>query len=441
MSSTIAENGAIQLAIGQGGGNGPVVVLDTWKSYSFNSHFLTPTDGWSFTLGDEEVTDDLRIAIAPRQKVTLSINGSVVGSGIVDKVTTKASRHGGTEITIDGRDVFSPLVDSGIDPRLQFKESQSLFDVLSDVFGPFGFPPESLLDYTATGTDNDPILSSFNHGIKTSKKGKLSKDWKLHQLKPNAHESAMGFAHRISQRFGLWLWPSTDGAHVMIGTPSFDQEPAVRLVHKKGADGVRNNILSSSLVQNGGAQPSIIFASGFTTGGENALDNFTICVVNPFIQTNLSKILAAYPKTVPLDLSYLGPKFSGTGVTTSDAARADDQSLRNSTGIGFVDTNARPLFLHDEEAKDIDQLTAFLKRELASRMHKAFVYQCEVEGHESLDKDGNKTPWKVGMTVAVDDDIANVQQTLWVLSRTFTKSRTGGTKTQLELIVPHTLEF
>ncbi len=454
-------DGSIVLRIGPGGGNGEGLELNTWKSYSFGQNFLTPTDGWSFTIGDEVVTDELRIAIAPRQRVTLSIGGDVQCAGIVDKVITNTTRSGGLEFTVEGRDVLSSAVDSVIDPRITFKPEMKLLDLLRKVFEPFGFSKES--QFLISNEDNLNVMMGKKHKTtkagqtnnedfhktqaeevkaanapkkarKTKVKVKPLSDFDLHLLKPEQHETAFTFASRVAARFGLVIWPHADGEHLIIGKPDFDKEADYRVTHRRGGagEGIRNNVISASCTRDGGSQPSVIFATGFGTGGENPRDQFTLCVVNPMIQTDTTAIFAAYPKTKPLDLSFLGDQYSGNGKETP---------VYNATGGAYVDTFARPLFLHDENSKTIEELESFLKRELALRMHKAFTYTFEVLGHEYAALDGAKVPWAVDTIVNVHDDLNDVHEDLWILERTFTKSRAGGTMTKLVCIRPHTLEF
>jgi len=59
-----------------------------------------------------------------------------------------------------------------------------------------------------------------------------------------------------------------------------------------------------------------------------------------------------------------------------------------------------------------------------------------VEGHAI-----NGAPWCVDTCVHVTDEIAGLDEDMWVQARTFAKSRSGGTSTTLKLIRKHTLDF
>ncbi len=94
------------------------------------------------------------------------------------------------------------------------------------------------------------------------------------------------------------------------------------------------------------------------------------------------------------------------------------------------------MYLHDDESATTEQLQCFIRRELALRQRRSLTYSVEMPGHTQ-----NGKPWAVDTMVTVDDDYNRIHEDLYVLSRTFSKSRQGGTKTHLELIRPGTLEF
>ncbi len=233
-------------------------------------------------------------------------------------------------------------------------------------------------------------------------------------MKPNTHEGAFAFAARTAQRFGLWIWASADGGSLIVSKPTFDGEPIYSAVHKRGG-GAANNVLSATSTLDASNQPSVIIANGVSTGGENPRDQFSLGVVNPTINTDVTAVLNAYPKTRIIQTNYVGPTVT--------------------------DKFARPLFLHDDVSGTQEELERFLRRELALRMHKSLTYSFDIEGHEYIAKDGSRIPWAVDTIVNVNDDVCGVYEQLWILSRTFTKSRSGGTHTRIEAIRQHSLEF
>jgi prophage tail gpP-like protein len=64
-----------------------------------------------------------------------------------------------------------------------------------------------------------------------------------------------------------------------------------------------------------------------------------------------------------------------------------------------------------------------------------------LEGHGQRLNDGTFVPYAVDSIVRVIDEPGGLNALLWVIGRTFEKSRSGGTTTRLELIIPGSLQF
>ncbi len=97
-------------------------------------------------------------------------------------------------------------------------------------------------------------------------------------------------------------------------------------------------------------------------------------------------------------------------------------------------TRARPLYLYDAEARNIEQLKNFAKREMAQLQKRSLSVSYEFDGHS---QDG--TVFAIDTLIDVEDEIGGVFGPMWVESVTFTKSRSAGTRTHLTLILPHTM--
>jgi len=77
-----------------------------------------------------------------------------------------------------------------------------------------------------------------------------------------------------------------------------------------------------------------------------------------------------------------------------------------------------------------------VKREMSLLMHRSLVAHYTVVGHLQDD-----VAWTVDTVVDVDDDIAGLKERMYVLARTFHKSRQSGTTTDLELVRLGTVQF
>lgn len=388
------------------------ITLSTWTEYSFNSHFLTPTDGWHFTVANSDLPQEVRAALVPGALVRLRINGCVQSTGYIDEISPGQDRHAGTVWHISGRDCLSPAVDANADPRDRYAKGTTLLDFLLGVLGPYGFTI-----FVEDDDANRGVITGQLRGTKTSKKGKPLKSVTLHQLKPYQSEGAFAFASRIAQRQGFWIWPDANGESLVVSKPDFtyDLQTTPKLKRTVNQSNGFNNVLSGGVRRSVTEQPSIIVAQGFGGGGSYARTRMTALVVNPAVNADVQDILNTYPDAKVVSTDYFFAPLPGKF--------------------------ARPMFLHDDESKTPAELENFVRRELALRIHKAFQGSYEVNGHTYKVPDGTAAPWCVNTVVYVDDDVSDVHEPMWVMSRTFTKSRTEGTRTALELVRLNSLVF
>lgn len=400
------------------------VTLTNWTHYSFNSHFLTPADAFSFTVGDENLNARSRDALTLGARVRLTINNVILADGHIDSVEVKADRSSGTVYEISGRDRLGLAVDSIADPTKQFKEGQTLADALKDLFGPFGWlGDDSFVIDNAASRDIKTGASrgtKSSHGKKTF--GRPLKSVVLHQLKPHNHEGVFAFAKRICDRFGVWIWASADGEQLIVGKPDFNQEPLYQL--RRLANG-STNILSGSVHRSMGDQPTVIIADGFSGLPEFGKGRIKSICVNPyfgvdadgFLLDSVSKFLEKYPNVKPITL------------VTQPFHRRE------------VNLPLRPMYLHDDESKTQLQLDNFVRREMSLLMRKSMVCHYHVEGHGQVNDQGEFVAWATDTVVDVQDDIGDLHERMYVLSCTYYKSRSGGTHTDLELIRLNSIQF
>jgi len=410
--------------------------LGHWTQYRFNSNFLTPTDGWSFTLAENLLSGSERRELRPGVRVTLSIDDHIQGDGYIDQVTISNARGSGTEITIEGRDRLAQAVDSSVDPRTKFTPNMTLSQFLAAVFKPFGWGDGRM--QVNSNEENRNVLSGLRKGVPVNERGrrqpgamagggrrrgggrgggrrrhKQPSAFQVHLLKPYPNEGAFAFAARVAQRAGLWIWLSADAEELIVSEPDFDQEPRYVLRRHVEDPEALNNVVSGTVSQDMTDQPTIIIADGASGGGGFGHSKVRRYMENPVIRCDHTEILKAYPDAVRVD---------------PDTTFPDELKLTMK--------RPRPLFLHDEESKKPEMLDNYVRREMSLRMRKALECHYDVAGHSE-----NGNIWAVDTMVEVDDEIGGVHEDLWILGRTFAKNRGSGTTTTLELIRPGTLEF
>jgi prophage tail gpP-like protein len=399
-------------------------------SYSYTESYLVPTDVSSFTLSEDELSDDQRRVLTPGAKVEITVDDCQQSTGYIDKVRTHASHGEGTVITIEVGNWLQPAVDSQVDPQVRFLPSMSLLDVLNAIYTPFGM---DVLDPDGQATVN--AVTGRIYGTPTSKKGKPLKSYIVHQLKPYPNEGAHAFASRVSQRFGLWLRPSCLYGTLIVSKPDFGEPftpgsvsvPRYTLHHKRDpTNAPYNNVLESDTDASREEQFSVAFCSGFGGGGDVAKSTLRTAIFNPLINippVQKTQLLASYPGIA----IYTDPQLAALAQT----------DLYGQTLFPLADPNARPIYLYDPESHDMAQLQAFARKELSLRMRKGYTATYTIEGHKL-----NGQPVAVDSLIDVDDDRSNLHRTMWVLARHFKKAAgSRGTTTTLELIRPGSLQF
>jgi prophage tail gpP-like protein len=405
--------------------------IQTFTHYSYNSHFLTPSDGWSFTVEDDIRIAAVRKAAVPGAEVVLSINDHVQACGFIDSVDIQQTRDGGTTMTIEGRDKLGQVVDASADPTVKFAENQTLLQILTAIFAPFGFDT-----FSETNDANVSTITGSKRGVPTTKRGKPLQQFIKHQLKPYPKEGCFAFASRIAQRLGLWIWLSADGTSLVVGKPNFtppaDYQFSLIRTYDGGANdgsGRFNNILSGGVKVDMSEQPDVMWAEGFSGGAEFGHSRIRKFALNP---------LTAYDKdgTTSTAVAQFMFKYQDPEDLVIFPLFGPESRILQRDQVNGVVPPVRVAYCHDDESKTPEELENFVRREMSLKTRRALTAHYTVEGHTQ-----GGAPWCVDTMVKVRDDVAGIDEPLYVLSRAFEKSRSNGTVTHLELIRPRTLLF
>lgn len=379
--------------------------IDTFLEYSFHSDFLQQPQTFSFTMAGASLDASLKAQIKIGAKVALYVDNNLQATGYIDNVSHRYDRSGGYILTLEGRDALGYAIHGHIDDRIQFSSQMTLLQLLQAVFRPFGFK-EYLSDVDA----NRNVLTGAIHGIGRTKKGRPIKSAKLHECQPKFGEGAYAFAARVAQRFGFHIWASADGGTIIVGEPEYEQDPLYQIHHRIDDGGFRNNVLDGTITYDG-TQPAILYCWG-EAGDVPFRKSHTSCgIYNPFVTS---------------------PDFTDIKKRRPEVTKF----LNEIRPDAIVTPFARPMYLHDDDAHTQEQLEAYAKREMSLYTRKSLVCQYSVAGHTS-----NRHPWTVDTIVEVDDEYGSVHEPMWIQERTFTKSRSSGTRTSLTLIRKETLKF
>lgn len=390
--------------------------LTEFTEYSFNSNYLAATDSWSFSVSADRLPIHIRdIRDAIGSPVRVKFNGVVQSAGYIDSIETSVSRSNGIEFHIEGRDKLSPVVDACADPAMQLKEGVTLLDALYQIFSPFGWTDKGkyVEDALALRLLRNPTKGGKFRKTKLGSKKEIVK-FKMHLFRPYPREGVFQFASRVAQRFGLWIRLSPDGEELVIAKPNFDAEYDHSIY--RGRD-LGSNVLEGTVKWAVHDQPTVIVAEGWSFAGEFGHSKLKSILRNGIVQTEDPELEKTFEK------------FKGAKVV--EPYKFEDT---------FYVPKNKVLYLHDDESHTQEQLDNYIKKEMSLLQRKSLEAKYTVEGHGQI-VNGSFRPWTVDGTVRVIDKVAQVEETLYVLDRTFIRSRSGGTKTNLNLIRLHTLDF
>lgn len=399
------------------------VTLTRWVSYDFHVDYLQPASAFHFVVSDGDLPDAERLALRLGARVRLTINSVPLCDGHIDSVKVSATRSAGTVWTIAGRERLGLAVDAIADPTQGFKESMTLEQILIALYTPFGWLSADAFEISNVAHRG---VTQGLRGTPMTKGGKKKgpkplKSFVMHQCKPHNHEGVHDFAKRITERHGLTIRQSEDGEKIIVDVPDFDQEPSFQL--RRNYTGT-TNVLDGEVTIDFTSQPALIIADGASGGGEFGKGVIKSFCVNPYfgveadgnVLPEVAKVIAKHPTAKQVV------------ITTQPFTRRT------------VNVPPRIVFIHDEESKKPDELDNFVRRQMSLFLRKSLTASYTVEGHGQT-LNGLFIPWMVDTVVDVQDELAGISERMWIQSVAYSKARSGGTHTHVELLRLGALQF
>lgn len=389
--------------------------IANWLSYTYNQDFMKPTCEWSFTIDDSEgnLTDTLVYGVG----INLYINNNIQCAGIIEKVTETIDPRSGTVLKVQGRDIMAKVVEGCVSPKLQFPTNSKLESIIKTVLKPLGI----------TQIDNSDHL---NLNVLTGKSFAPDEDQEfskkqLKELKTHYGEGAFQFIDKLLKRHGFMMWARADGKGVVISQPNYTNKPIYVLKRSQNNTNT-NNVLYAERVVDGTGQPAMLYCKGFNNGDDTNVVSYDIIMVNELIGLDYNGDLLPEVAAYIADYQDQGAKVL---------------NLRNVLIPLRQSFYQKPIlvgscFIKDDEAQSQEQLENFVKRTMAHYQVKMNTLRYRVVGHTQ-----NQIPWAVNTLVHVYDEVLGIDEPYWIINRTFSKSYSEGTYTDLKLIKPYTLDI
>jgi len=352
--------------------------LDRWDSYSIDTDFLTPTDGWSFTVGGEEAYVANIGQLQPDYRVQLYVDGMLQLTGFIDNVSMSSTPEGGLVTTVTGRDILRPLCKANMPP--DFKVDGLTIEALVESLLPYYYKQGQ--PNLITDSQSQRSLLDVAASVKPKDRAAMLKKL-VERTRANPGDGAFEFIARNIRRFGLWLWAMPNG-DLVLGGPEYEQAPAYKIQRRRGERSV--------------AYPSATYERD---------------------RTQTPSFISVRAKTTAKEWAK-GEVFG-----------AIDMGARDHW---FVE----PAYMQNDSATTMEECYAFALQELTRLTESSEVYTCTAVGHRDHET-GNM--FQVNTIATIEDDILGVRGDFWVSRRTFRKDLGGGTTTELRLVPKGSIQF
>jgi prophage tail gpP-like protein len=393
------------------------------ESWSIDTSYLVPTDGFDFELFE---SDDNTSAFAAgflagldQRPVTLSIDGQPQLIGRIE--ITEIGRRG-SAVTCRGRDYIADLVECNVDPTFKLRDDMTLEQALLGVCEPCGIT--RIVD-DADDYDGGKTIRQIRSGTPKLAKGTKRKPQRTESLKdlqPKPGEGIYEYCDRICARMGLTIQPGPDRQTLFLTAPFYDEPSLYRPIQRlRSGLSSGNNVLSAYAVRDYTRIPSFVLGTGTAaTAGKRG--------------EPIASEIDAYGLSGSLEISETVRKtmFSGRRKPGADAGKAGEESDADDLRL------YRLLYFRDDDARTEEQLDRAIRRAYAERAKDTLSYRVTVRGHKDPETDAI---WTVDRMVDVHDEICAVNEPLWIAKRTLRFDPTNGATTDLECWRPHSFPF
>lgn len=395
---------------------------DKVESYRISDSFMVDTDSWEVTVFDDADPAGLRRKFLPKTPVRLYYGQRLQLIGRID--ATECAGESGKSLRVSGRDYIAEILNASIDKSIVITNTMTLEKALLEALRPFGISTietnvdevirqkmgpqqfkqiesgeESPLKKYKAAFDID--TQAFIDAIKPTITVSVSE--KMEEFSPdkNADEGVWEWCNKIAARFGGKMQPGSSRSAVAFVVPDYAKSPGFAFLRP-------GNVISATASRNWESIPTHTRLSGrkvdLTKQGKGNFKGISIRDL-PIYQIDECKRII-------------------------DAANTAPGRIGRTTTGNPLDWYC-PVYYRDDSAKSEKQLDKSAKRVMAEQVRETLTYEVTVKGHEAP---LTGAVYATNVLADVQDSIADVNETLWIMERTLTFS--GGEQTEMKLIRP-----
>ncbi|KNC92532.1 phage baseplate assembly protein [Trabulsiella odontotermitis] len=339
-----------------------------WTSYSIDSDFLKPADGWQLMLGlpDKAFPKEVVRGAA----IKLQVGGETVLSGRIDSVGRVVSRNN-YSLSLTGRDDAGILVDCAAPI---FSANQlTLDEVIEKIVRPLGI--RNIRIQADSAPRNDKVT-----------------------IEPGMR--AWDALAKAAAGRGLWPWMDPDGT-LVVGGPDYSAEPVATLVLKN--DGKGNNVLELEDRRsiNGCFSELTALAQGHARTADSKSKSTAPLPLDIWNDDGSVKLLA----------SDSGQDQNGTTGTNDMSTKVTDPTV----------DYYRPQIITIGDTNNQEQVDYRAKKEMSDARLSGLDISAKVPGHRTADG----VLWEPGQRVRIISEPHGFDEIFFLMGRQFTGGRQG----------------
>jgi prophage tail gpP-like protein len=386
------------------------------EDWSIDSAYLGSTDGFSFTIIDDNPNNLRDLECQP---VSLYVNGACQLIGRIDQ-TVRGDK--GKSVVCRGRDYMADLVECNIDPTFVVKEGEKLGDMIVRAASPVGIKKVADGSDVSTARNVRTGRAFGDTGPPPNFKGIKQED-----MKPDPGQGIYEFLKKICERHGCTIQPDISRDSLLVTSPLYKQDVPYKITRLRNSTEA-NNVDSAVATRDYSSFPSLVIVQGHgspkhgekTKSDQGVIDTWS--VAQQFVRDGEegSTSQGELGRTLNI-VTWSGRRKPGED--TGDLLAQNKIYRLNH----FRDTQARTKLQLDKAAT----------RLLNEHLKNTLVYEVTLIGHVDP---FTGAVWSTDTIVDVNDDICDVHEKLWVMDRSFSFS-SGGAKTRLKCIRPGSYEI